>query len=266
MTFLQAILLGAVQGLTEFLPVSSSGHLAITQHFLPNFTQPGVLFDVLLHLGTMIAVVIYFRRDLLRLATAPLPGGDPLARRTLRLLILASVPTAAIGLGFKDFFESLFDNLPLVAGMLLVTGTLLFISERLRARRRQRLEGELTLGDALLVGSVQGLAIIPGISRSGSTIATLLLKGVDGETAARFSFLLALPAVFGATLLQLRHLEQVPGEQLPAYLAGTLVAFVVGYASIHLLLAVVRRQRLIWFAGYCWLLGSGLLLSLFLTS
>jgi len=261
MTLLQAMLLGLVQGLTEFLPVSSSGHLAITQHFLPGFSQPGVLFDVLLHLGTMLAVVIYFRRDLGRLAGALRPGGDAVARRTLRLLIVASIPTALIGLSFKDFFESLFDNLPVVAGMLLVTGTLLFVAERLRRRAQPaRREAALTTGDALVVGCVQGLAIIPGISRSGSTIAALLLKGVDGETAARFSFLLALPAVFGATLLQLRHLDQLAAGQLPAYLAGTLVAFAVGYAAIHLLLAVVRRQRLAWFAGYCWLVGLAVLL------
>jgi len=261
MTLLQALLLGLIQGLTEFLPVSSSGHLAITQHFMPGFSQPGVLFDVMLHLGTMVAVVIYFRQDLRRLLLSPLPGGSRDARKTLGLIILASIPTGLIGLSFKDFFESQFSNLTAVAGMLLVTGTLLFVAERLRRSRPQgRLEKELSVSDALVVGCAQGLAVMPGISRSGSTIATLLLKGVDGETAARFSFLMALPAVFGATLLQLRHLEELPAGQLPAYLAGTLVAFAVGYAAIHLLLAVVRRQRLIWFAGYCWLVGVALLL------
>jgi len=259
MTFSQAILLGFIQGLTEFLPVSSSGHLAIAQHFLPNFHQPGVLFDVLLHLGTMLAVILYFRRDLARLAAAPFRG-DQENRRVLLLLIIASLPTAVIGLLFKDQFEALFENLPVVAAMLLITGLLLVLGERLgRPRREMR---EMRIGDALLVGSVQGLAIIPGISRSGSTIATLLLRGVKGEAAARFSFLLALPAVFGAVLLQVRHLEDVPAGELPAYLAGTLAAFVVGLLSIHLLLAVIRRKRLLIFAGYCWLVGAGLLVIL----
>jgi undecaprenyl-diphosphatase len=206
MTIFQALLLGVIQGLTEFLPVSSSGHLAIAQHYLPGFNQPGLLFDVLLHFGTMLAVVIYFRRELVRLALACFRTGPEAEtdRRILLLLVLASVPTAIIGLSFKDFFEQSFHNLPLIAVMLCVTGTLLFLSERLR--KPGRTEAGLTGADALLVGTVQGLAIIPGISRSGSTIATLLLKGVDGETAARFSFLLALPAVAGATLLQTRHL------------------------------------------------------------
>jgi undecaprenyl-diphosphatase len=128
-----------------------------------------------------------------------------------------------------------------------------------RPRRDTR---EINIRDALLVGTVQGLAIIPGISRSGSTIATLLLRGIKGEDAARFSFLLALPAVFGAALLQLRHLESLPSSQIPAYLAGALAAFAVGLLSIHLLLAVIRNRRLLLFACYCWLVGAGLLVIL----
>jgi undecaprenyl-diphosphatase len=257
MTLLQAVLLGLIQGLTEFLPVSSSGHLAIAQHFLPGFDQPGLLFDVLLHLGTMLAVALYFRRELGNLLSSPFRQGDEarLYRRLLLLLLAGSVPTAIIGLTFKDFFEGLFENIPLVALMLLVTGTLLFVSEKFR--RGSRREGQLTLFDALVVGTVQGGAIIPGISRSGSTIAALLLRGVDGETAARFSFLLALPAVLGAALLSLRHLQQVTAADLPLYLAGTGVAFAAGMLSIHCLMAVIRRRRLFAFAVYCWLAGTG---------
>jgi undecaprenyl-diphosphatase len=256
MSLFHALLLGLLQGLTEFLPVSSSGHLAIAQHFLPGFTQPGLLFDVLLHVGTMLAVVLYFRRELLALATAPFRTGETarVERRVLLLLIAASLPTAVIGLAFKDFFEGLFTNLPVIALMLLVTGTLLFLAQRLQ--RGDRREADLTIGDALLVGTVQGLAIIPGISRSGSTIAALLLRGVNGETAARFSFLLALPAVFGAALLQLRHLQGLPAGELPVYLAGTAAAFAAGLASIHLLLGIIRRRRLAAFAIYCWLVGG----------
>lgn len=256
MTLTQAMLLGALQGLTEFLPVSSSGHLAIAQHFLPGFSQPGVLFDVLLHVGTMVAVALYFRRELAALLASPFRSGEAarLQRRLLLLLIAASVPTGIIGLLFKDFFEGLFENIIVVSLMLLVTGALLFIAERFR--RAGRKEGELTLGDALVVGTVQGCAIIPGISRSGSTIAALLLKGVDGETAARFSFLLAMPAVFGAALLSVRDLGEVATGQIPIYLAGSGVALLTGLLSIRLLLAVIRRRRLIAFALYCWLAGG----------
>ncbi len=256
MNLFDAVFLGLLQGVTEFLPVSSSGHLAIAQHFLSGFSQPGVLFDVMLHVATMGAVILYFRRECLLLATAPFRRDDEAAlyRRLLLLLALGSVPTAIIGLLFKDFFEGLFHNLTAVALMLLVTGTLLFVSERFR--RGTRKENQLTWTDALLVGTVQGGAIIPGISRSGSTIAALLLKGVDGETAARFSFLLALPAIFGAGLLSVGDMTTVPAAEVSCYIVGMLTAFFAGLLSIHLLLAVVRRKRLFAFALYCWLAGG----------
>jgi len=256
MSLAHAILLGLVQGLTEFLPVSSSGHLALIQHFLPGFSQPGLLFDVVLHLGTMVAVIVVFRADLGRLFSAPFNtsatgAGD---RRLLLLLIAGSIPTAIIGLSFKDAIAGLFANVNLIALMLMVTGTLLFLAERFR--RPGRKEAKLTWSDAVVTGIAQGIAIIPGISRSGSTIATLLFKGVDGETAARFSFLLALPAVGGAALLSLKDLDAlVPGE-LPVYLAGAAVAMLAGLFSIRFLLQIIRRQRLIYFALYCWGVGG----------
>ncbi len=264
MSFFQAIFLGLIQGITEFLPVSSSGHLAIAQSLLPGFSQPGLLFDILLHVGTMVAVLCFFRREILQLIVSPFNRTDEgaLHRRILYMLILASIPTAVIGLTFKDFFEGLFHNLTVVASMLLVTGTLLFVAEK--ARKEGRQEGELTWTDALVVGTVQGFAIIPGISRSGSTIAALLLKGVNAETAARFSFLLALPAVFGAALLSLGDLQEVTASEIPAYLAGTLVAFGSGLLSIRFLMGVIRRKRLIFFSAYCWGAG-GLLLVLSLS-
>jgi len=255
MSVIDAILLGILQGATEFLPVSSSGHLVLAQQFLADFQQPGVLFDVLLHVGTMVAVVIYFWRDLAGLIGSLWQSGAEADRQRslLGLLVAGSIPTAAIGLSFKDFFETLFDRPDLVCLMLLVTGSLLWLAQRLRpkglARRR------LNLLDALIVGTAQGAAIIPGISRSGATIATLLLRGVDGETAARFSFLLALPAVSGAALLSLRDIGGIPQGSNLAYLAGALAAMVTGLACIHLLLAVVRKQRLHWFALYCWGVG-----------
>lgn len=256
MSFLDAILLGVLQGATEFLPVSSSGHLALAQHLLGDFEQSGVLFDVLLHVGSMVAVTLYFWRDLVGLVSSLWRRDEAAApqRFMVMLLIVGSVPTAVIGLLFKDFFVGLFERPVIVCIMLLVTGSLLWLAEKLRNREQSRTE--MSLVDAIVVGTVQGCAIIPGISRSGSTIAALLLRGVDGETAARFSFLLALPAVFGAALLSLKDLDSVvPGTVYP-YLAGTLAALVTGLLCIHLLMGFIRRRRLHWFAFYCWFVGG----------
>ncbi len=257
MNLFDAILLGIVQGITEFLPISSDGHLAIVQHLLSDFHQPGLLFDVMLHVGTLLAIILYFARDITGLATA-LFRKDADARRDrhlLWLIVAASVPTAIIGLALKSLVEQWVENMAVVGGMLLVTGTLLFISERYR-RGGQRGVAALTLTDAVLTGIAQGLAVLPGLSRSGSTIATLLFRGVSGETAARFSFLMAIPAVGGAALLSLRDLDALPTADLPAYLAGTGVAFLVGLLAIRMLLGVIRRQRLVWFTFYCWLAGA----------
>jgi len=260
MTLTDAILLGLLQGATEFLPVSSSGHLAIAQHYLPNFSQPGVLFDVLLHVGTLGAILVFFYRDVTRLVTAPLRRGSDARRdrRLLMLIVAASVPTAIIGLLFKNAVEQWVENMLVVAAMLILTGILLFVGERYR-RSGRRGEGALTVSDALITGVAQGLAVLPGLSRSGSTIATMLFRGVDGEAAARFSFLMAMPAIAGAALLHVKELERLPAGELPLYLAGTGVAFLVGLCAIRLLLGVIRRQRLVWFAVYCWVAGLALL-------
>lgn len=259
MDIFHAALLGLIQGLTEFLPVSSSGHLAITQHFLPGFEQPGLLFDVLLHFATTMAVIIYFRQDIWKLLSCFFRK-DPYAlddRHTFWMIVLGSIPTAVIGLSGKDFFQGLFENLPVIGCMLLLTAMLLIVAEK--ARKNGRDLTQLNVNDALLVGAVQGLAIIPGISRSGSTIATLLLRGIDGEAAARFSFLLSLPAICGAMLLSLKDLDQVTSDALPAYGLGALVAFISGLFAIRWLLNVIRRRRLAGFAIYCLLVGSSII-------
>ncbi len=257
MNLIDALCLGALQGATEFLPVSSSGHLAIAQHLLPGFEQPGLLFDVMLHVGTLLAIFLYFARDIINLTTA-LFRKDVEARRDrhlLWLIVLASVPTAIIGLVLKPLVEQWVEHMGVVGGMLLVTGALLFISERYR-RDGQRDAAALTVTDAVLTGIAQGLAVLPGLSRSGSTIATLLFRGINGETAARFSFLMSIPAVGGAALLSLRDLDALTTADLPAYLAGTGIAFLVGLLAIRVLLGIIRRQRLIWFTVYCWLAGA----------
>ena len=256
MTLNDALLLGLVQGLTEFLPISSSGHLAIVQHLLPGFSQPGLLFDVILHVGTLATVVLYFWADLWQLLCCPFRRDATAAgyRRLLGLILLGSLPTAAIGLGFRTTFEAMFEQLPMIGLMLLITGALLFAAERWRPGNREL--GQLGAVDVLLTGLIQGLAVAPGISRSGSTIAMLLFRGVAPQSAARFSFLLSLPAIAGAALLSLRHFEQLNSDELFIYLAGGATAFFSGLLAIHLLLGILQRRRLIFFALYCWAVAS----------
>ncbi|MDW7712152.1 MAG: undecaprenyl-diphosphate phosphatase [Deferrisomatales bacterium] len=255
---LESVLLGVLQGLTEFLPVSSSGHLVLAQSLLPRFRPPGVLFEVLLHGGTLLAVMVYFRRDLWEVLRSLRPGGDPARRRLALLLAAATVPTAFIGLAFQGPLEALFHAPRSAAAMLLVTGALLWVSEAL-ARPRVGIEG-VGYGRALAVGTVQGLAIVPGISRSGSTIAAGTLLGVRGEDSARFSFLLSVPAILGALVLHLPELGAVEPGRPAAYAAGTAAAFLSGLWALRFLMSAIRRGRFRWFAVYCWLLGAGYLL------
>lgn len=257
MTLTQGIVLGALQGLTEFLPVSSSGHLALAQQLMPGFEQPGILFDVLLHLGTLVAVILYFRQDLKNLLSSPFRNDIQSVqdRRYLRLLIVGSIPTAIIGLTFKQTVEQLLHRPQVVASMLLVTGLLLFLAERFRSSARKR----LNLGDSLVTGIAQGIAVLPGISRSGATIAVLLLRGVEGQAAARFSFLLALPAIGGAALLSLKDVDRIPKAEISTYLAGAGVACLIGLLCIHILLSMIRKKNLYFFSLYCWVVGGAAL-------
>lgn len=256
------VLLGILQGLTEFLPVSSSGHLVIAQSLIPGFHQPGVLLDVSLHLGTLAAVLIYFRRDLINMASSLLLPHNPAyasARRMLWLLIVGSIPTALIGLLFRQEFERLFSEVRVAGVMLVVTGTLLFVSDRIRGEGR-KLEG-MQVRDALTVGLAQGLAILPGLSRSGATIAAGVLAGVERELALRYSFLLSIPAIVGAFILEaVTHADRwIESVNVVGYSAGTVAAFLVGYWSIAVLLKILRSRRLLLFAYYCWAVGGGVL-------
>jgi len=259
-----AVLLGLLQGLTEFLPVSSSGHLALAQSLIPGFSQPGVLFDVTLHIGTLVAVCIYFWQDLRGMALSLFYSGrgDAAAsRRMLWLLIAGSVPTAAIGLLFRKQFEAMFSDVYGVGVWFIVTGALLFLTDRVSTRGREL--SAMGLLDALVIGVAQGLAIIPSLSRSGATIAAGVFLGLERGLLVRYSFLLSIPAVAGAFVLELvthRH-EALQGFDPLAYGAGTLAALVVGYWSIGVLLNMTRSRRLSVFAYYCWAVGG---LALFL--
>ena len=284
MTLFQAFLLGVLQGATEFLPVSSSGHLVLVP-WLFGWGEPGLAFDAVVHWGTALAVVVYFWRDWVSIVTAffrslpPQVGGlrAALAGREIPtdrrgaglasvdarlawLILLGTVPAAVIGFLLEDFFEAMFARPPAAAAFLLVTATLLTVAERLG--RRQRELDRLTWVDALVIGLAQALAIFPGISRSGATIAAGLAQGLRREPAARFSFLLATPIIFGAGLFKLVDLAQVGDlpAQAPTLALGFLSAGVVGFGCIHFLLRYLQRRRLYPFAVYCAAAGVACLL------
>jgi undecaprenyl-diphosphatase len=257
-----AVILGIVQGLTEFLPVSSSGHLAIIQQLMPGFSQPGVLLDVMLHLGTLAAVIVFFRHDLINLARSIISiasprlasDTDPADRRLILALFLAQIPTGIIGVILEDRVERSFSSITVVGACFIVTAILITAAE-LIARRRPERAGNPSYLTALVIGLFQGLAVFPGLSRSGSTISAGRALGMAGPDAARFSFLCSLPAILGAALVSsLKHRREIMAfstTEIAAYLAGPLAAAIVGYFAIGLLLRIMRSRRLIWFAPYC---------------
>ena len=259
MTIFQAILLGLLQGATEFLPISSSGHLVLVPWLL-GWKKASLTFDIVVHLGTLVALIIYFRTDLGRVVRGLLISvrDRSLADAEGRLgwlIVLGSIPTAVFGLLFEDFFARLFAGPLIVSSLLLVTGLIVFLSERMSQRLR-RLE---TLGvkDSLLIGLAQVGALAPGISRSGTTIAMGLALNIEREAAARFSFLLALPIILGASLLEIKQALEIgitDGEVMNLGV-GFLVAAISGYACIYFLLSYVRRHSLYLFTAYCWLFG-----------
>ncbi len=250
MNVLQAVLLGLVQGMTEFLPISSSGHLVLASHLL-GIESDNISFEVAVHLGTLLAVLAYFRRDLAMVVHDFFRGGG--GRRVGWMLILATVPTAIIGFSFRDAFEALFQAPQYACGGLLVTSAILFAAERVRAGARP-LTGVRWI-DALVVGTMQGLAIIPGISRSGSTIAAGIFAGLDRDPAARFSFLLAIPAILGAGVLHLGEFGSINGAEALPFILGVLASMFSGYAAIGVLMAVLRRGKLYMFSAYTATIG-----------
>ena len=262
MTLWESIVMALVQGVTEFLPVSSSGHLVLTKSLL-GIQSPGALWEVTLHLGTLGAVVAVFRRDLRDVIVGFCSG---VARRlrgerwstiwremaSFRLgcyIVLGTAPAAAIGLGLSDLLEGLFDKPVFSAMMIFVTGEILWLS---RPHSMMRTQGKLELADSLAIGAAQVAALVPGISRSGTTISTGLIIGVSREEAARFSFLLAVPAILGAAILKAHDVSELPDEQILPMIAGIVVTGVSGYIALRLLLRVVKAGRIHCFAYYCW--------------
>jgi undecaprenyl-diphosphatase len=263
MNLLHATILGALQGFTEVLPISSSAHLILVP-WLMKWPESGLTFDVALHLGTFIALVLYFRRDIRELVMSAIDAIttrslDTPAKRLPFLIVGATVPAAIAGKLFEHQVEDIFREMPLlIAGLMMVFGLVLGAFDRWGAKRREL--GDMTGNSALLVGLMQCLALLPGVSRSGITITAGLMAGYTREAAARFSFLLSLPIVAGAALLKSLHVMKhgiPPGEGLPM-LVGIAVSAVTGYISVAFLLRFVQKRSLAPFVWYRLLAGVGL--------
>ena len=261
LTVLKAVLLGLVQGLTEFLPVSSSGHLVIGAQLL-GFHEPGIVFEVFLHLGTLFAVLLVFKTELRRMVraffTAPaVRRADPELADAFRWdinVIIATLPAVVVGLLLKDVIDRIFATIFVTYAMLAVTGVLMLLTPLLCDRGVK-----ITWPRALAIGIAQAMAIMPGLSRSGSTIFAGMLLGINREKAARFSFIMSIPAILGAAVLKGGELFTAPppAGEFVAIAAGTVASLFTGYGAIVLLLSIARRGKLYWFGYYC-LAVSGL--------
>ncbi|MBI2079607.1 undecaprenyl-diphosphate phosphatase [Candidatus Micrarchaeota archaeon] len=244
----EAILLAIIQGITEWLPISSSGHLALIQNIL-GIDAP-IAFDILLHIGTLLAVFIYFWKELLEIAKAIFFLKWNSEEFKLAVFIgVASIPTAVIGLVFRKFFETIFHNILYLGIAFLITGVILYLTKNVK-KNDQKLDNK----KALLIGIAQGIAVAPGISRSGSTIGAGLLLGLNRRKAATFSFLMSIPAIIGAFMLDARSvildIDPVNG------FVGILISGVVGYLTIKYLMKIIEDKKFYLFAYYCWLVGA----------
>lgn len=274
MSYIQSILMGLIQGVAEFLPISSSGHLVLFQTFfgMENVESNHMLFTVLLHFGTLISVCIYYWKDVWEMiceffrwiqelfqkktsTTTPPP-----ARRMVMLIVLATLPLFLI-VPINNWMEKTFSSSFSVSIALLVTGCLLFASDRLSRGRKNAKNA--TVVDALVVGCAQAIGTIPGISRSGITISTGLMRGFDRKFAVRFSFLMSLPAVLGANILELKDAigSGLTPQLIPVYMVGVIVSAVVGYFAIRLVNMLSDKGRFGMFAYYCWVVGLGALIA-----
>lgn len=259
MRWIHLLILGAIQGLTEFLPISSDGHLALAQILL-GISEDNLAITVALHSGTLLAVIVYFRRDLWRLARslpAMFSGGAVGDRRLLVAIVVGSVPTAVIGILLKHPTETLSASLWAIGGFLVVSGAWNWVVVwKTRAAGPTRGLDEIRVRDAVVIGVVQGLAVMPGLSRSGSTIGMGSLLGLSREAAARYSFLLSLPAVGGALLLEAKDISAIPTDAIGPVLLGSAVSFAVGLAALAILFRILRKGRFEIFAFYCLALAT----------
>ena len=249
------VLLGIIQGLTEFLPVSSSGHLVIFQTL---FKVPySIAFDVVVHLATALAVAVYFWKDILEILN---PKSKIQTRKLLLYLIIGTIFTGILGLTFKDFFESLFSSVFAVGWFLLLTGLIIVLAEWI-GKGRRKLE-EMNIWDAVLIGLAQGCSIAPGLSRSGTTISASLARNLDRNLAARFSFLLSIPAILGAGLVQSKAIIKAGtiGIGIWSLILGFIAAFISGLVAIKIFMNIIQRMSIRGFAYYCFVAGILVLL------
>ena len=241
------IILGLIQGITEWLPVSSSGHLVIYQEFFNTGTP--LIVDIMLHLATLIVIFLVFYKEIFKIILAFLrfdfksPSG-----RLGMYMVIGSIPTAIIGLAFESVFEALFSSLAAVGFALIINGLVLLTTAKMKGRKK------LTPVNVFFIGIAQGLAIVPGISRSGITISAGLFQGIERNTAATFSFLLSVPAIIGAALFKIRDLSSTDINIAPLII-GMIVSVIVGYAALKLLLKIIQKKQIHYFAPYCLILG-----------
>lgn len=244
MLILQAIILGILQGLTEFLPVSSSGHLIIMQSFFPELAESPVVLDVILHMGTLLALLIYFWKEIIDILKKP---------KNIINVVIATLVTGIIVFPFKDYIKSLFSSPKFAVSMLLVTGLILFIASKIKNNKQNKVK----VSNAILIGIAQAFAVIPGISRSGSTISMGLFSGLKSSVIAEFSFIIAMPIIFGAGVLELRHIDTVNTSLVFPYIFGFIASFVAGLITIKWFISLLKNNAnmLKYFSYYLFTVG-----------
>lgn len=283
MNLFQAIFLGIVQGLTEFLPVSSSGHLAIFKNIFKMNTDTGILYDILLHVATLISVFIVMSKDVIRLvvegigiivdlftnlklfidkqskkndAAEYVPIITNSYRKFAVMVIVSTIPTAFLGFLLKDIIETVETELLVPGICLLATGGILLMTDYISDKGKK--PKDATMLDALSVGAAQGVATLPGLSRSGTTIAACILCGMERKFAVKYSFIMSIPAILGALLLELKDIgeESVKASEIPCYIAGMIVASVVGFLALKFMVRLVTNNKFKYFAYYCFAMGA----------
>jgi undecaprenyl-diphosphatase len=256
MTSIEAFILGLIQGLTEFLPISSTGHLYLGRHAF-GLNEAGLFLDTMLHIGTLIAVLFYYREELLRILR------NPFGKLTW-LLVIGTIPAVIVGVAFSDFFEEISNTGVTVGWEFLVTGLFLWFSDNIKNGRKKM--GDISYTDALVIGTFQAAAILPAISRSGLTIVGALIRKLDRETAAYFSFLLSIPAIAGGIVFQGIGMLEGTGPEISglSLLIGAISSLVFGYIAVKWMINYLKRGSLKVFAVYVWLLGAIILAAQFM--
>jgi undecaprenyl-diphosphatase len=252
MELIDSIILGLTQGLTEFLPISSSGHLVIGKHLL-GLSAPGAIIEIILHFGTFFSIILYYRTYLLELLLDAYSNNSGESRKIIGLILISIIPAGVIGILFDDYIEKLFNNMYLVGINLIITGVILFST---RFTHKKTKQSSLTITKVIIIGIAQAIAILPGISRSGITISTALFLGINEKDAARFSFLIALPVLFGASILKIKDAIafSVDISTLNIF-TGFLFSLITGYICLSILVNILNKKKLWLFSFYCIFIG-----------